>query len=134
VGRRASDRNNALPVYARGYQAVVRKTLRHPWVTVAIALVILGASYWQFHRKVTTGVLWRNWFNEDTYISIGITQPRGEELSNTDDVARFFESKLREVNFVERFRTNVQPLYASIRVTFSKSSSRSTRLPSAART
>ncbi len=118
VAKRASDKVYSLPIYARGYQAIVRQTLRYPWSTVAFALVLLGGSYFQFNRKVTTGVLWRNWFNEDTYISISITQPRGEELSNTDDIARFFENKLREVDFVERFRTNVQPLYASIRVTF----------------
>jgi HAE1 family hydrophobic/amphiphilic exporter-1 len=107
-----------IPLYARGYQTMVRLTLRRPWVSVLAALVLLGGSYYLFNKKVTRGVLWRNWFNEDTYISISVNQPRGEELSNTDEVARFFENKLRDVDFVERFRTNVFPLNAQIRVTF----------------
>jgi hydrophobic/amphiphilic exporter-1 (mainly G- bacteria), HAE1 family len=118
VARRASDRGTGIPLYARGYQTMVRLTLRRPWVSVLAALVLLGGSYYVFNKKVTRGVLWRNWFNEDTYISISINQPRGEELSNTDEVARFFENKLRDVDFVERFRTNVFPLNAQIRVTF----------------
>ena len=118
VARRASDRGTGIPVYARGYQTMVRATLRRPWVSVFAALLLLGGSYYLFNKKVTTGVLWRNWFNEDTYISISINQPRGEELSNTDEIARFFENKLREVEFVERYRTNVFPLNAQLRVTF----------------
>ncbi|MGH7460680.1 MAG: efflux RND transporter permease subunit, partial [Longimicrobiales bacterium] len=41
-----------------------------------------------------------------------------EELENTGEIARFFEARLREIDFVERFTTNVTPLSARIHVTF----------------
>ncbi|HSL69477.1 MAG TPA: efflux RND transporter permease subunit, partial [Longimicrobiales bacterium] len=106
------------PLYVRGYGAIVRRTLRFPWVTTVVATVLLGGSYYLFKKYVSTGVLWRPWYNEQTYIQIGITQQRGEELENTDEIARYFENRLREVAFVERFVANVSPLSAQIMVTF----------------
>jgi len=106
------------PPYVRLYELLLRGTLRWPWVTALAALVILGGSYRVFDKYVTRGVLWRAWWGQDTYISIVIRLPRGEELDRTDELARFFEDKLRATPEVERYVTSVQPQYAFIRVTF----------------
>ncbi|MGH7466757.1 MAG: efflux RND transporter permease subunit, partial [Longimicrobiales bacterium] len=107
------------PFYKRGYLWFIRRTLNRPWITVVMATVMLGGSYFLFKKYVNTGVLWRNWgFGEQTYIDINVRQPRGEELDRTDEIARFFEDRLRDVDFVERFTTNVTPLSARIHVTF----------------
>jgi HAE1 family hydrophobic/amphiphilic exporter-1 len=113
------DRRSAVPpFYVRFYAVLLRGTLRWPWVTALAALVILGGSYRVFDKYVTRGVLWRAWWGEQTYINVIIRLPRGEELDRTDELARFFEDKLRLTPEVERYVTNVQPQYASIRVTF----------------
>jgi HAE1 family hydrophobic/amphiphilic exporter-1 len=106
------------PVYIRLYATLIRGTLRWPWVTIVLALGCLGGSYYVFNKYVTRGVLWRSWWGQDTYISIYISLPRGEELERTDELARFFEAKLKTVPEIERFVTSVQPQYAYIRVTF----------------
>ena len=103
----------------RLYSLLVRHSLRHPWVTVFAAVVMLAGSYYLFDRYVTRNVLWgRFGFGEDTYIDINIRQPRGEELERTDELARFFEEKLRRMPEVETFTTQVGPQAARIRVEF----------------
>jgi HAE1 family hydrophobic/amphiphilic exporter-1 len=106
------------PVYVRIYRALVGFTVRWPWVTIVLALGCLGGSYHVFNKYVTRGVLWGRWWGEQTYIQIRITLPRGEELDRTDELARFFEAKLRTLPEVERFVTNVQAQFANIQVTF----------------
>src|SRR5690606_15301215 len=106
------------PIYQRLYAAMIRFTLRWPWLTVVAALLCLGGSYYLFDKYVTRGILWGRWWGEDTSISIQIRLPRGEEISRTDELTRYFEAKLAALPEVERFVTNVTPQYASIRVTF----------------
>jgi HAE1 family hydrophobic/amphiphilic exporter-1 len=106
------------PVYVRVYAALIRQTLRWHWAAIAVGLAALGGSYYMFNKYVTRGVLWGRWWGEQTFININIQLPRGEELDRTDELARFFEDKLRTLPEVERFTTNVQPQYANIRVTF----------------
>ncbi len=107
------------PFYKRIYLNFIRVTLRRPWVTVVITLVMLGGTYYLFVTKVSRGVLWGRWgYGEQTYIAITIRQPRGEELEQTDRISRFFENKLAQVDFVERFTARVNALDANIRVTF----------------
>ena len=107
-----------LPFAARLYRGLVRATLRHPWATVLVATLLLGGSGLLFQRYVSRGMLWGGWGGQATYISIAIRQPRGEELDRTDELARFFEDRLRELPEVERFVTRVQATNADIRVTF----------------
>jgi HAE1 family hydrophobic/amphiphilic exporter-1 len=103
----------------RLYSGMVRFSLRHPWVTVSIAVIALGSSYFLFNKYVTRNVLWgRFGFGEDTYIDIQIRQPRGEELERTDELARFFEEKLRRMPEVESFTTQVGAQNGRIRVEF----------------
>ena len=106
------------PIYVRLYGAMIGFTLRWPWLTVACSLLLLGGSYYLFDKYVTRGILWGRWWGEDTSISIQIRLPRGEEISRTDELTRYFEAKLATLPEVERFVTNVQPQWATIRVTF----------------
>ncbi len=106
------------PIYVRIYSILIRFTLRHPWVTIVLAVAMLGGSYHLFDKYVTRGVVWGRWGGGETRIDIGIRLPRGEELARTDELARYFEQKLASMPEVGRFVTNVQPQYASIRVTF----------------
>ncbi|HET7038639.1 MAG TPA: efflux RND transporter permease subunit, partial [Gemmatimonadales bacterium] len=106
------------PLYVRLYSALIRRTLRWHWAAIAVGLAALGGSYYLFNKHVTRGVLWGRWWGEQTFINIVIQLPRGEELDRTDELARFFEVKLRQLPEVERFVTNVMPQYATIRVTF----------------
>ncbi len=106
------------PLYVRFYQGLLSVTLKLPWVTVMFAAVALGGSYYLFDKYVQRGVLWSAWWGEQTYINIVIRLPRGEELDRTDELAKYFEERLRATPEVERFVTQVQPQFAAIRVTF----------------
>ena len=113
------DRLNAQPpVYVRFYAGVLRYTLRFPILTVLVAGGILFGTWRLFDEHVTRGVLWRSWWGEQTYVEVIIQLPRGAELERTDELARFFEDKLRETPEIERFVTRARPQFARIRVTF----------------
>ena len=106
------------PIYVRAYSGVLGVTLRFPIITVILAAAMLFGSYRLFDKYVTRGVLWRSWWGEQTYISIIIRLPRGEELDRTDELAVFFERMLNETPEVERYVTRVYPQFARITVTF----------------
>jgi HAE1 family hydrophobic/amphiphilic exporter-1 len=114
VGERASRP----PIYVRVYSALLGVTLRFPIVTVLVALAALGGSWHLFDKYVTRGVLWRSWWSQQTYIDVIINLPRGAELERTDELARYFETKLRQTPEVERFVSRVQPQFARITATF----------------
>ena len=106
------------PAVARAYGALIRGTLRFPWVVLATAAILLGGSFFLFDKYVNRGVLWGFGGGQDTFIDIRIQQPRGEEIDRTDELARFFEQRLREMPEVERFVTRVNPQFGFIRVSF----------------
>ncbi|MBA4158662.1 MAG: efflux RND transporter permease subunit [Gemmatimonadetes bacterium] len=106
------------PIYQQFYGSVTGFTLRFPWLTVLLAAATLGGSYYLFDKHVNKGLLWRNWAGEQSYIDIRIALPRGEELSRTDELVRYFEDRLSAMPEVARFVTNVRPQSADIRVTF----------------
>src|SRR5690625_7509599 len=54
----------------------------------------------------------------DTYTSNQILITRADELSRTDELARYFEERLSAMPEVERFVTRVRPQNADITVTF----------------
>ncbi len=93
-------------------------TLRLPFITILLAGGLLYGSYHLFDKYVTRGVLWRSWWADRTYIDVRIRLPRGEELSRTDELARFFEDKLGTMPEPERFVTRVYPQRANITITF----------------
>jgi HAE1 family hydrophobic/amphiphilic exporter-1 len=113
--QRATERT---PLYVRTYAGMLGVTLRVPIITVIVALAVLFGSYRLFDKYVTRGVLWRSWWGEQTYISIIIRLPRGEELDRTDELAVFFEEKLEQTPEVERFVSRVYSQFARINVTF----------------
>jgi HAE1 family hydrophobic/amphiphilic exporter-1 len=107
---------NSLPV--RGYAGLIRLSLRMPWVTVVLSVLMLGGSWYLFDKYVSRNRIWN--FGGDTRdrITINISQPRGEELARTDELARFFEARLRQMPEVEQFVSNVNARQASINVYF----------------
>jgi hydrophobic/amphiphilic exporter-1 (mainly G- bacteria), HAE1 family len=115
IHRRAEERP---PWYTRAYASMVGFTLRRPWVAVLIPIVLLAGSGYLFQKYVTRGTVWRPWWDEESYIRISIEQPRGEELENTDALARQFERRLNAMPEVARFTTRVYPQAAEIRVDF----------------
>jgi multidrug efflux pump subunit AcrB len=104
--------------YIRLYAGLVGFTLRHPIVTVGLALLLLGGSYKAFDEYVTRGILWGNWWGQDNYIDIQVRMPRGEEIDRVDALTRFFEERLKQIPEVERFVTNVYPSFSRTEVTF----------------
>lgn len=103
----------------RVYGALVRGTLRRPWLTLALVALMFGGSYYAFHKNVQRGRLWGGGFGAgSSYITISIRLPRGEELSRIDDLARYFEERLAQMPEVERFMTQVSPFGGMIRVSF----------------
>ncbi len=104
--------------YVRVYAGLVGFTLRHPIVTVLVAVGMLGGSYYVFDKYVTRGILWGNWWGEDNYISIQVRMPRGEDIDRVDQLTRYFEERLKQIPEVEKFVTNVYPTFSQTRVTF----------------
>ncbi|MGK7311956.1 MAG: efflux RND transporter permease subunit [Candidatus Longimicrobiales bacterium M2_2A_002] len=104
--------------YVRVYAGLVGFTLRHPIVTVLVAVAMLGGSYHLFDKYVTRGILWGNWWGEDNYIAIQVRMPRGEDIDRVDDLTRYFEDRLERIPEVDRFVTNVYPTFSQTRVTF----------------
>ncbi|CAN5292553.1 efflux RND transporter permease subunit [soil metagenome] len=101
----------------RIYARAVAWTVRYPWITVALAFLLLAASTWLFVERVPRGRTWAGW-GEETFLSIQISMPRGAELERTDEIARRMEEKLAAVPTLDRFVSRVRPEHAEIRVTF----------------
>ncbi len=109
----------ARPVwYVRLYAGLVGTTLRHPAVTLVLAVAMLGGSYHLFDKYVTRGILWGNWWGQDNYISIQVRMPRGQDIDRVDQLTRYFEDRLKQIPEVEKFVTNVYPTFSQTRVTF----------------
>ena len=111
AGRRA-------PLYERFYRGLVVRTLRWPWITVAIGLGALGGSYYLFDEYVTKGRIWGGGWGNETYISIMIRLPRGSDIERTDQLTRYFEERLRQMPEVEQFTSNISTENGFTRVTF----------------
>jgi HAE1 family hydrophobic/amphiphilic exporter-1 len=103
---------------ARLYGGLIRGTIRWPWVTVVIVVLMLGGSYYVFDKYVTTGRMWNAWGSQQSYLSISIGMQRGEELERVDEFARFFEDRLRNMPEIDRYITRVSTQNASILVYF----------------
>lgn len=106
------------PLYARIYGWLIRFSLRRPWITVSLGVIALAGSWYLFDKYVSRGAIWGAWGNQRDSISIQIIQARGEELSRTDELARFFEDRLRQMPEIEKFTSNITPDRAFITVTF----------------
>jgi hydrophobic/amphiphilic exporter-1 (mainly G- bacteria), HAE1 family len=102
----------------RLYGGLVHFTLRRPWAVLAVVVLVFGGSWYLFDRNVTRGRLWGGGASGQSYITISIRFPRGEELARVDEMARFFEDRLRTMPEVDRFVTRVSAMAGQIRVTF----------------
>ncbi|HEY0020325.1 MAG TPA: efflux RND transporter permease subunit [Longimicrobium sp.] len=107
-----------IPVYQRLYAGMVGATLRRPWLAVAVSVLALAGSGYLFEKYVTRGTVWRPWYEEDSYIRISFSLPRGEELQRTDELVRYFEQRLSRMPEVARFTTDVYPQAAQMKVEF----------------
>jgi HAE1 family hydrophobic/amphiphilic exporter-1 len=108
----------AQPWIARMYSGLIRLTLRFPWSTAFLTVLMLAGSYFLFDTYVSRGVKWGGGGSQRDYINITISQQQGEELARTDDLTRFFEERLKAMPEVEKFVSRVSARDASIRVTF----------------
>jgi hydrophobic/amphiphilic exporter-1 (mainly G- bacteria), HAE1 family len=103
----------------RLYRGLVRGTLARPWLALAVVALIFGGSFYLFQKNVTRGRIWGGGFGGgSSYITISIRLPRGEELARTDDLARYFEDRLKQMPEVEEFMTTVTASGGMIRVAF----------------
>ena len=109
---------DARPRTPRPWRSLPVFATRHPWPVIMGALVLFGTSFWVFDRHVPRGVIWSNWWNERSRISIGIELPRGADIDWADEYARFFEERLARAGGIQRFVTTVTPRTAHIEVTF----------------
>lgn len=102
----------------RLYGGLIRGTIAHPWMTVAIVVALFAGSWTAFDRYVTTGRMWNAWGGTSSYLSISVRMQRGEELERVDEFARFFEERLRQMSEIDRFITRVSTQNAAILVFF----------------
>ncbi|HEX6589983.1 MAG TPA: efflux RND transporter permease subunit, partial [Longimicrobiales bacterium] len=100
------------------WASIPRFATRHPWPVIVGALLLVGGSFWIFDKHVPRGVIWTNWWNERSWISITIELPRGAEIARTDEYARFFEERLARTEGIRQFVTTVTPRNARIEATF----------------
>ncbi len=105
-------------LYGRFYSGLVKRTLRWPWLVVAIALASLGSATYLFKNYVTTGRVWGGGWGSGSYIQISIELPRGSDIERTDQLTRYFEERLRQMPEVEQFVSQVRGSWSSTRVTF----------------
>ena len=116
---RRGGSTSAVPIYTRIYASALRVTLRFPWTTVLVTALMVAGSYWVFDRNVARGLVWGRWGGGDrSTVEVQITQPRGEELARTDEVARYFESRVLPLPYVARVTTRVNPQFAQVTITF----------------
>lgn len=109
------------PWYVVLYTSLIHATTRRPLVTVAVALLLFGGSWYVFDKHVQRGVVWRSWWENETYLLVSVNLPRGEELQRTDEIVRYLESAVKQYPAVDRFVTHVYPQSARITITFTDS-------------
>ena len=106
------------PFYVRAYAGLLEITLRFPWTSVLVVALMLGGSFYFFNKYVSKQMRWGSWASQRSTVSVRIGMPQGEELERTDEIARYFDQRLRRTEGVESFTTTVTPRNASIVVTF----------------
>lgn len=105
--------------YQRFYRGLVTRTLKWPWVTVAIPVLLLAGSWYLFDQNVARGRIWSGWGgSQSTYIDINIRLPRGSDIDRTNDLTKFFEERLLQMPEVKSFKTEVGPTSSNTQVSF----------------
>jgi HAE1 family hydrophobic/amphiphilic exporter-1 len=106
------------PIYVRGYAGLLGVTLRFPWSSAFLVACMLAGSFYLFNKYVSRQMKWGSWASQRSTVSVNVRMPQGEELERTDEIARFFDYRLRRLEGVESWTTNVTPRNASIVITF----------------
>jgi len=107
------------PFYERFYHALVTRSLRWPWVVVAVGALLLAGTGYLFDKNVTRGVTWGGrWGGQQTYVSINITLPRGSDLERVDELTGYFEDRLAMMPEVRNFVSSVGGTSSSTTVRF----------------
>jgi hydrophobic/amphiphilic exporter-1 (mainly G- bacteria), HAE1 family len=109
---------NRRPFYVRAYAGLLGVTLRFPWSSALLVALMLAGSFYLFNKYVSRQMKWGSWASQRSTVSVNVRMPQGEELERTDEIARFFDYRLRRMEGVESFTTNVSPRSASIVVSF----------------
>ncbi|MEX2466308.1 MAG: efflux RND transporter permease subunit, partial [Gemmatimonadota bacterium] len=118
TGGRAGPARGRPPLYARFYADLVGFTVRRPWPAIVVTLAVFAGSYQLFDRYVSRWAMWGGGWGADTYISVNIELPRGSNLERTDELVRYFESRVAAMPEVERFSSEVLPNMARMEITF----------------
>ena len=106
------------PFYVRAYAGLLGVTLRFPWSSAFLVALMLGGSFYLFNKYVSRQMKWGSWASQRSTVSVNVRMPQGEELERTDEIARFFDYRLRRMEGVESFTTNVSARSANIVVSF----------------
>lgn len=106
------------PFYIRFYSDLVSLTVRWPWIAMTIGAMAFGGSYYLFDRYVSTWAMWGGGRGQDTYILVNITLPRGSNLERSDQLMRYFEERVAEIDVVERYTVDVNQTFGRMRITF----------------
>ena len=106
------------PIYVRFYREVVGFTLKHPAVAIVVTVLAFGGSAYIFDKYVTRGTIWNGGGSGRTYISVGITLPRGSDIERTNQLVDYFEQKVKLIPEVERFTATVTQERGSMEIFF----------------
>lgn len=103
-----SDKVNAVDRFlknliVRAYRPVLNYTLRRPFVVLGIALLTLGGAFALFPL---VGVSFFPTADKPILL-VNIDTPKGTSLGYTNKVARYVESTLDSVEYVQSYTTNV---------------------------
>ncbi len=107
------------PLYIQFYSGLLHYTLRFPWVTVLVAALCFGGTYYLFDNYVNRGVVWGGGSGiQRSTVRITMTMPRGTDLERVNQLTGYFEDRLATMPEVSRFEANVGSESASIVVEF----------------
>ncbi|MCI0514815.1 efflux RND transporter permease subunit [candidate division KSB1 bacterium] len=98
------------------YRRYLHWSLRHPWLVLFSAVLLLVGSFYLFNKYVTRGSIWK--WGTETYLIVYIHMPTGSELDRTDEIARFFESKTVGHPELKQVSAEVTPEFARLNITF----------------
>ncbi len=98
------------------YEKILQRILHHKFIVLLLTILCFYGSYKLFDKYVTKGSIWA--WGEETYVAIWARMPSGADIETTDQLARFFEEKLKQQQGIEKFYTRITNETAYIRVTF----------------
>jgi len=119
IGSSPMGKGGKPPMYIRAYSSVISFNLRHPWITIIVAVLCLYGSYYMFENNVTRS-RWRgnSGGSQRSYITISIDLPSGSDLARVNQLTEYFEINLAQIPEVSSFQANVSENGGDITVYF----------------